>query len=113
VFKNESQDLVEMFLVERDTRLITSYDASKRGSTTNVMKLLTQDGLSVNNRLLYRDTALTCAARYGNSAVVKLCLEMENVDFNSQSYDGSTVISYAAWNGYKAIIKLLVKKGRN
>jgi ankyrin repeat protein len=56
-------------------------------------------------------TPFSWAAERGYEAVIKLLLEMGEVDTDSRDNDGQTPLSRAAMNGHEAVIKLLLETG--
>jgi Ankyrin repeats (3 copies) len=52
-------------------------------------------------------TGLQLSARFGLYYFVKLLVERDDVEADSKEYDGRTPLSYAAWEGHEAVVKLL------
>ena len=50
------------------------------------------------------------AAAKGHEAVVKLLLDVGNVDIESRNISGQTPLSLAATNGHAAVVQLLLEK---
>lgn len=55
------------------------------------------------------DDALSWASENGHDAVVKLLLQAEGVDINSESFNGQTALSWASRSGLDSVVKLLLQ----
>ena len=53
------------------------------------------------------------ALKYGHEAVVRLLLEKDRSDLNSQSEDGRTMLVLAAINGHDSVVRLALENGAN
>ena len=56
-------------------------------------------------------TPLSWAVEYGHEAVVKLLVERDDVEVNSENDDGDTLLSQAAENGNETMVLLLLDRG--
>ena len=57
-------------------------------------------------------TPLSWAAGEGHGAVVKMLLDIGNVDVESKDYSDRTPLSYAAVEGHEAVVKVLLDTGK-
>ncbi|OCK98552.1 uncharacterized protein K441DRAFT_428230, partial [Cenococcum geophilum 1.58] len=51
--------------------------------------------------------------KYGHEAVVRLLLEKDRSDLNSQPEDGRTMLVLAAINGHDSVVRLALENGAN
>jgi ankyrin repeat protein len=65
-----------------------------------------------SQRVPKRVTGLHLAAFFGVEDVVKLLLDIGEVDVDSKDNDGQTPLSWACENGHAAVIKLLLETGK-
>ena len=79
------------------------------GVVKAVRLLLSSDSPNLNDS--YNRTPLSYAAMTGHEAVVKLLLDVGEVNVNAKDINGYTPLSYASNNGHEAVVKLLLDVG--
>ena len=107
--------LIEIFIdakgvdaIVRDGRTVLIY-AAWNGST-EVVKLLIDNGADLNHKSNHGDTALMYAARDGHTDVVKFLID-NGVDLNHKNNGGVTALIYAARKEHTEVVKLLIDNG--
>jgi ankyrin repeat protein len=83
-------------------------DASKyaRGSTSEVLSLLIDNGAKVDEKNKYGETALMNAARWGRKENVGLLID-EGADINAKTKSGETALEFAAYSHHIDVVELL------
>ena len=112
---NSETKLIEVFIdakgvdaIVRDGRTVLIY-AAWNGST-EVVKLLIDNGADLNHKSNHGDTALMYAARDGHTDVVKFLID-NGVDLNHKNNGGVTALIYAARKEHTEVVKFLVDNG--
>jgi len=75
---------------------------------TEVVATLIKMGYDINSGDFGGHTSLAWAAHNGHDDVVKMLLELEQVDPNKPNTKGRTPLSHAAGNGHDGVVKILV-----
>ncbi len=88
------------------------FDAAVEGNKMKVMKGIFEDGVGINTRGKYYETALHWAARYGNYEVVEL-LVGQGADVNAIDQKDITPLHLAMLYGHYEIADYLISYGAN
>ncbi|EXJ60980.1 hypothetical protein A1O7_05133 [Cladophialophora yegresii CBS 114405] len=84
--------------------------AASWGNQEILKLLLEQDGLDVNCKNDYGNTALTLAAFLGYEQKVALLLTRDQIDVNSRNNKGFTALSAAVQTGRKGVVEQLLQR---
>jgi ankyrin repeat protein len=76
----------------------------------SVVRLLLENGMSVEEEDYAKNQAIHYAARKGHLGMMKILLDA-GADIGAGNSDGSTPLDLAAGNGYEDVVKFLLQKG--
>jgi ankyrin repeat protein len=85
------------------------FEASEKGNLKR-LKTLIQDGIDVNARDMYGNTALMWVAMNGHSACIPVLIEAD-ADVNAHTMGGYTALICAAMMGRSVCIPMLIEAG--
>ena len=90
-------------------RQITGLHLAAYFGVSTVVQVLLAQGAEIEAKDSDYQTPLFWAAKYGHEAIVKLLLEIEKIDVNSQNIRCETPLFRAARYGHEAVVRFLLK----
>ena len=88
-------------------------EASRRGNTRVVRRLLSHPNVRVNEQNSSDNTALTAAVIGNHSGIVQLLLEHPRIRLNILAGQGRNALMWAAFLGEIDVVNMLIDKGAN
>jgi len=105
------EDINKTDIVQETVLMLTiQYEFAFTCKCTEIVKLLLEkEGIDINIKNKYGDTALTQACYCYSTETVKLLLKHKDIDVNIQDNDGKTALIIATEEEFTGAVKLLLE----